>query len=698
MDTPWFGDHSPIQPNIESGTLGKNLPIRASLRALGDEMTTIRDALSKTQVKTSQTPTRTLSKDSLISFTTSSPSNLTKYSKVEDLIHMSGPLTEDAIVKTLQGRFAQEKYYTSVGPCLIALNPHSVSFPSLALVDSANSIQLHNICQDAIQQLLETGHSQSLILSGRNGSGKSYNSQLLIRELVHMTGTGKDMLKHIQSALTVLRPLTHTHGEQGSSHMGLYTQLIMEHGMVTNFKLTPLFCGMDKVGIKLESKPSFEILYLIISGLSEREKAKFHLENYAADMSVVVDKSLKRSFGAWKTCLSEFGIHFSDMMRILAAVTLLSNVSFQYGDGSEPDVYQPNNELKSVAALLGISVVTLYRCLTSTSTVSRGERIKNILSPEEANRNKESLCKTLYVRMVKSVIQRIGVFLNSKQALQSDQKAGGDVFVGVLDFFGFQFGDVLGDCGLESLCKNLCVETLQQHYTTMMFRNVLTAANEEGIIQDADFNYNDNGSLIDLLSMENEGLLALLAEECEKSNPSTENLFNQYHKYHKNHNLFEESEEQFNFTIKHYGGDVTYDVTDFITVNRDCIKDDIIWAFSNHSCNFGFMSFLFNKELKSMTEGPTGISYRISPPDDGTLRGNLSNDFLENLNNVVKMVMQTKPHFIMCLDSNREGNLKLFDRQFVVSQLRQSQILETVNLMAAGFPHKIRYIFVYILI
>lgn len=32
---------------------------------------------------------------------------------IEDLIHISGPLTEDAVMKTLQSRFNEKKYYVS---------------------------------------------------------------------------------------------------------------------------------------------------------------------------------------------------------------------------------------------------------------------------------------------------------------------------------------------------------------------------------------------------------------------------------------------------------------------------------------------------------------------------------------------------------------------------------------------------------
>lgn len=36
-----------------------------------------------------------------------------KDSEMEDLIHLTGPLTEDAVMKTLQARFLEKKFFVS---------------------------------------------------------------------------------------------------------------------------------------------------------------------------------------------------------------------------------------------------------------------------------------------------------------------------------------------------------------------------------------------------------------------------------------------------------------------------------------------------------------------------------------------------------------------------------------------------------
>ena len=51
-------------------------------------------------------------------------------------------------------------------------------------------------------------------------------------------------------------------------------------------------------------------------------------------------------FEAWKACLGVLGIPFLDVVRVLAAVLLLGNVTFIEGQGLEVDIQGGSHELK----------------------------------------------------------------------------------------------------------------------------------------------------------------------------------------------------------------------------------------------------------------------------------------------------------------------------------------------------------------
>ena len=167
------------------------------------------------------------------------------------------------------------------------------------------------------------------------------------------------------------------------------------------------------------------------------------------------------------------------------------------------------------------------------------------------------------------------------------------------------------------------------------------------------------------------------------------------------------------FGIHHYAGSVVYDTSSFLDTNRDVITDDLVSVFSRESCNFGFASHLFGNEIKSLLTGsagtgngveatPRGASFRISPTSSHSntnemlLNGDepvstLTQDFHTRLDNLLRTLVHAKPHFVRCLKPNEQDSSVNFDRNHVASQVRSLQILETVNLMAGGFPHRMRF-------
>lgn len=64
-------------------------------------------------------------------------------------------------------------------------------------------------------------------------------------------------------------------------------------------------------------------------------------------------------------------------MRVLAAVLILGNIGFTDGSGVEVGVIG-ENDLSSVAALLGVPSAALLRGLTSRTHNARGQLIKSV--------------------------------------------------------------------------------------------------------------------------------------------------------------------------------------------------------------------------------------------------------------------------------------------------------------------------------
>lgn len=104
-------------------------------------------------------------------------------------------------------------FQTNVGPILLSVNPYTDVGNPLTLNSTCeaakNSEALLKVAQEAVRIQGNTGYPQAIILSGACGSGKTYASMVLLRQLFNIAGGGPetDAFKHLAAAFSVLRSL-----------------------------------------------------------------------------------------------------------------------------------------------------------------------------------------------------------------------------------------------------------------------------------------------------------------------------------------------------------------------------------------------------------------------------------------------------------------------------------------------------------
>ncbi|XP_037894326.1 unconventional myosin-IXb isoform X5 [Glossina fuscipes] len=677
--------------------------------------------------------------------------------ELEDLIHLSGPLTEDAVMRTLQARFNDNCYFTNVGPILLSINPYLDVGNPLTLSSTRSlplALQLRKIVQEAVRQQAETGYPQAIILSGTSGAGKTHCSMLLLRQLFAVAGGGPetDAFKHLAAAFTVLRSLgsAKTTSNSESSRIGQFIEVQVTDGALYRTKIHCYFLDQTRVIRPLHKEKNYHIFYQMLAGLNREERIKLNLEGYSptnlrylqyGDINQNEQDDASR-FQAWKTCLGILGIPFLDVVRVLAAVLLLGNVQFVDGQNLEVDV-KGESELNAVASLLGVPPAALCRGLTTRTHNARGQLIKSVCDANMSNMTRDCLAKALYCRTVATIVRRanslkrlgstlgtlssdsnesvhnqadinsqhastIGGNSGSKSmaALNNAVRHATDGFIGILDMFGFE--QPTPHAQLEHLCINLCAETMQHFYNTHIFKSSVESCRDEGIICDTEVDYGqghmDNVPCIDLISSLRTGLLSMLDAECSVRG-TAESYVVKIKVQHRNSPRLEskhtgEPHDPRMFTIRHFAGRVEYDATDFLDTNRDVVPDDLVAVFYKHTCNFGFATHLFGSELKALfalQSVPRGLSFRIAPTSHSDLLNGdepvstLTQDFHTRLDNLLRTLVHARPHFIRCIRSNSSEGAGCFERMCVVRQIRSLQVLETVNLMASGFPHRMRF-------
>ncbi|KAG5334152.1 MYO7A protein, partial [Acromyrmex heyeri] len=672
----------------------------------------------------------------------------------DDLIHLSGPLTEDAVLKCLQARFCAKQYHTNVGPILVCVNPYTDVGNPLTLTSTRSvplAPQLNKVVQEAVRQQSETGYPQAIILSGTSGSGKTYASMLLLRQLFDVAGGGPetDAFKHLAAAFTVLRSLgsakTATNSE--SSRIGHFIEVQVTDGALYRTKIHCYFLDQTRVIRPLSDEKNYHIFYQMLAGLSHDERVKLNLEGYNLKNLRYLQHGDTRQdeaedairFQAWKACLGVLGIPFLDVVRVLAAVLILGNVGFTDGPSVEVGVIG-ENELSSVATLLGVPPPALLRGLTSRTHNARGQLVKSVCDANMSNMTRDSLAKALYCRTVATIVRRAnslkrlgstlgtlssdsnesvhnqadvtsqhastigtrdfsgGTGSRSMTALNNAVRHATDGFIGILDMFGFEDPK---PSQLEHLCINLCAETMQHFYNTHIFKSSIESCRDEGIRCDVEVDYVDNVPCIDLISSLRTGLLSMLDVEGSIHGTAESYVAKVKVQHKQNPRLFEpRTVDCRSFGIQHFAGRVTYDTSDFLDTNKDVVPDDLVAVFYKHTCSFGFATHLFGSELKALYASdivPRGVSFRISPTSHTDLLNGdepistLTQDFHTRLDNLLRTLVHARPHFVRCIRSNSTETPMHLDRGVTMRQIRSLQVLETVNLMAGGYPHRMRF-------
>ncbi|XP_076460161.1 uncharacterized protein LOC143293130 [Babylonia areolata] len=672
---------------------------------------------------------------------------------MDDLTYLVGPLTEESIVRSLQVRFQNCQFETLIGPHLICINPcDRRSRPPHTLLDAGcQSVSLCNLVSAAVSQHADTAQPQVILVSGESGSGKTHYAMSALHQLYCAAGggPGTDAFKYLSAAVTVLAALTSAAipSNPDSSCMGMYMENLTSDCVIYRTRIHCLFMDQARVTNVSLGERNYHIFYYMLAGLTAEERVKLHLAGHSlhslrylgnsAEVHTRTNAEDKMLFEAWKSALAVVGIPVWDVLRVLAAVLLLGNIHFEDTAGLELELVS-NNEMKAVAALLGVPGVSLYRGFSTRTRDSHGQLCHTITDAQSANASLDGLARALYYRMVGAVVRRVNssrrgsshctqstgsqesrasnVNVNNGKSWTSEQnnhkpslpsylgsdgtRGCSEGFLGVLDLYGFNQAEVKG---LEQLCSNLCAEAMQHYYNSHMFRGPISALSDEGLSQPVDVQYFNNTPVIQLISAQNTGILSLLDGMSLLPSGNTDTFMQDVKTHHTTNDYFFEplnKAEQHVFGIRHFTGRVVYSASNFLTANGDRLPDDIVCVFSRSNCNFGFVSYLFSADVKASMEegqGPCGILHRVVPMGQMETSSpreseqTLSADFQSRLENLLKSMAPARPHFIRCLRSTEQAEAGMFDAECVLHQIRSLQVTPTVQLLAAGLPHRMRY-------
>uniref|UniRef100_A0A671TP67 Myosin X, like 1 n=1 Tax=Sparus aurata TaxID=8175 RepID=A0A671TP67_SPAAU len=609
---------------------------------------------------------------------------------VEDMSALA-ELHEAAIMHNLYQRYHKDNIYTNIGSILAAVNPYKqisgLYDPERVDLYSKHHIgelppHIFAVANECYRCIWKRHDSQCVLISGESGAGKTESTKLLLQFLSVMSqnsaGTApSEKSTRVEQAIVQSSPIMEAFGNaktvynNNSSRFGKFIQLhFSEGGNIQGGCVFDYLLEKNRVVRQNPGERNYHIFYALLAGAKKEQKSQYFLEDpaesfhYLSQSGCLKDKSLndKELFNSVMEALKVLEFtedEIRDMFKLLSGVLQLGNIEFMTAGGAQITTKQV---VTDASELLGLDAFQLSEVLTQRSIILRGEEICSPLTIEQAVDSRDSVAMALYSQCFSWIILKINQKIKGKENFKS---------IGILDIFGFENFEVNR---FEQFNINYANEKLQEYFNKHIFSLEQLEYNREGVQWDA-IDWMDNAECLDLIEKKL-GLLALVNEESRFPKGTDFTLLEKLHSRHSTNPYYVKPRlADHQFGIKHYAGEVLYDVRGILEKNRDTFRDDILNMLKDSRLDFIYD--LFEKVGSRNNEEKMGTARR---------KPTVSSQFRDSLHSLMATLSVSNPFFIRCIKPNMEKNPSVFSPEVVLNQLRYSGMLETVKIRRAGFP------------
>ncbi|XP_039641598.1 myosin VIb isoform X1 [Perca fluviatilis] len=640
-------------------------------------------------------------------------------------------LNEATLLNNVRVRYNKDHIYTYVANILIAVNPY-YDIPKLYGPDAIKSYQgkslgtlpphVYAIADKAYRDMKVLKMSQSIIVSGESGAGKTENTKFVLRYLTTTYGSGQDIDERIVEANPLLEAFGNakTVRNNNSSRFGKFVEIhFNEKNAVVGGFVSHYLLEKSRICMQSNDERNYHIFYRLCAGASEDIKKKLHLDSpdsfrylnrgctryFAskdADKQIMQNRKSPEHLqvGALKDPLLDDQGDFSrmcvamkkiglddteklDLFRVVAGVLHLGNIDFEETGSSSGGCVLKNQSgqtLEYCADLLGLDqddlrVSLTTRVMLTTAGGAKGTVIKVPLKVEQANNARDALAKAVYSRLFDHVVKRVNQCFPFKTSSN---------FIGVLDIAGFEYFE---HNSFEQFCINYCNEKLQQFFNERILKEEQELYQREGLGVN-EVHYVDNQDCIDLVEAKLVGILDILDEENRLPQPSDQHFTLAVHSKHKDHfrltvprksklTIHRNLRDDEGFIVRHFAGAVCYETTRFVEKNNDAL----------HMSLEGLVSESKDKFVRELFEN--SITNKDSKQKAGKLGFiSVGNKFKTQLNLLLEKLRSTGSSFIRCVKPNLKMVSHKFEGALILSQLQCSGMVSVLDLMQGGFPSR----------
>ncbi|KAK4048073.1 class II myosin [Microbotryomycetes sp. JL221] len=633
-------------------------------------------------------------------------------------------LNEASVVHNLKTRYKDGAIYTYSGLFLVAINPYrSLPLYSPNVIAQykrarreVNAPHVFAVAEEAWQKMTAHGESQSILVTGESGAGKTETTKKIIHYLATVAAeplpasSSFDRLVRAQaekpaaSTLAGLgqlerkiidaNPILEAFGNaqtmrnDNSSRFGKFVRIFFNAaGAIVGANIDWYLLEKSRVTSRSVGERNYHVFYQLLRGADAATRRKLlldgdstayeYLKHSASKVNGVDDRA------EWQqlcTALNTLGFTEQEqleLLKVIAAILHLGNVQVA---GSEQAHLVNPAQLEKIAFLLGLDESNLANALVRPKVKAGREWVTQARSPKQVTNELAALSKTLYEKLFGSIVDTVNAALGRPTT---------KTFIGVLDIAGFE---IFETNGFEQLLINLTNEKLQQFFNHQAF----VLEQEEYAREEIAWEFVNFGlelqPTIDLIESTNPmGILSCLDDETFMPKGSDKQFTEKLDTLYKTQPVlpsfakYTPTRIEQGFTVSHYAGKVEYRTDGWLTKNRDPLNDNLASVMANSTESF--ISKLFSEFAE--TEALDVVAPR-SKGRRGAFR-TVGQRHKEDLAALMTQLNATQPHFIRCIVPNTKKQPSKIDVPLVLTQLRCNGVLEGIRIARIGFPNRLPF-------
>lgn len=384
-------------------------------------------------------------------------------------------LNQQTLLHNVRKRFQSQKIYSSIGtPILIAVNPYkkyniydSYMKARFATATRENlSIITPHIFKTAeisFRNLLETGKSQNIIITGESGAGKTESTKFILdyiasreKKSLSASSSGERLeedqakMDTLEKRILLANPVLEAFGNaktvrnDNSSRFGKYIEiyfggaselqrrkLIIKGARINNYLLEN-----SRIDGQAGNERNYHIFYNLLAKSKENlEFAQRYKLEFLKTYNCV--NTLNENHDLWNAKKLEFenlmenfdALEFTksevyDIFRIISGIMNLSNIEIIAAKNNASDIQENDQFFEHCLELFGLSKKVLKNliCFKSIKDPMTQKFIEIPVSQDQAKINRNTVSKMIYSQMFDWLIFKVNMSISGNDIQSNDVK------------------------------------------------------------------------------------------------------------------------------------------------------------------------------------------------------------------------------------------------------------------------------------